>query len=102
MTQHPIDGTVKTSRQGKVVIECSPRDLDVTAAWYCGKVVTVGGADYNVLSVGRPFGTHGNIRVYLYTDAKPAQAAKTASRAQKAAQFDRDINEGGEGYNPYR
>jgi len=101
-----ITGTVKTARNGKVVICTNDRDLAMRARDYKGETVTVDGTDYNVTGAGQPFwvkeGFSGAWMVYLYTDATSAPTAPKASRAAKARHWDDVINEGGEGYNPYR
>ena len=103
-----ITGTVKTARNGKVVIVSKDDDLARHARDYKGEIVTVDGAEYNITGAGQKFwvkdGSFGAWMVYLYTDATaaPFAAPSPQGRASAARRFDAVINEGGEGFNPYR
>ena len=103
-----ITGTVKTARNGKIVIAAKDDDLARHARDYKCETVTVDGTEYNITGAGQKFwvkdGSFGAWMVYLYTDATvaPAPVATPQTLAAAARRFDAVINEGGEGFNPYR
>jgi len=101
-----ITGTVKTARNGKVVIAAKDDDLERHAREYKGETVTVDGVEYNITGAGQKFwaknGSFGAWMVYLYTDATTAPAQTARGRVYNAREFDAVFNEGGDGYNPYR
>lgn len=81
--REPIDsltGIIKHTTGGKLVAEVKCDDCRYHGPAYVGDVVEINGTAYTCTGHGQKFGSHGNIRMYLYLDAPAAPQATTVCR----------------------